>query len=109
MSPAALEALVGNQSIWRAMIAMPMTEATSPMAIIRPIGCFSPSIRGSSSGSAAGATGPSSLSRSRVGHRRASLLDSAVRRRAGREWSRKAEGARPWWRRNALANCAGWR
>ena len=53
----------GNQSIERQM-AVPMTEATSPMAIIRPIGCFSPSIRGSSSGAAAGATGPCSLSRS---------------------------------------------
>ena len=61
--PPALDAFVGNQSI-QSTIAMPTTEATRPMAIIRAIGCASPSIRGSSWGSAAGATGPTSLSRS---------------------------------------------
>ena len=49
MSPAAPEALVGNQSIRRVM-AMPTSDAITPMAIIRATGCFSPSRRGSVSG-----------------------------------------------------------
>src|SRR4051794_10250196 len=56
MSSPALDAFSGNQLIERT-IAMPTAEAARPIAIIFAIGCFSPLIRGSSWGSAAGATG----------------------------------------------------
>jgi hypothetical protein len=46
---AEVEAGVGNQSII-SVIAMPIRDATTPIPSIRATGCFSPAMRGSSSG-----------------------------------------------------------
>ena len=54
-------AATGNQSIWSA-IAMPISESTMPSAIILATGCFSPRMRGSSSGGPAGSPAAGSLS-----------------------------------------------
>ena len=49
ISSAEPAALSGNQSI-RSVIAMPISDAITPIPIMRATGCFSPSIRGSVSG-----------------------------------------------------------
>ena len=115
-----VEPCSGNQSI-RSPMAMPMADATTPTPTIWAT--LRPPRSGASSGDrvSSGDIGPESYgSRPTRGNDVASRRPAPrrIRRRRGvaiavtpskRRPLRNAEGDMPWWRRKALANCAGWR